>query len=183
MAAFLHRQLGKLSFSSRWMWLQTHLIAQLLQTAHQLCLQLLLTFLLEVIRSFFLIGFPRLHHLVIDHQNTVPDCHRRSFAPAPFTQASILRPQPGTCWSVLLHVPPARGQPSRTDSLGGFVRSDVCQHFHDCPGQSGSQPTRWFCNSFFVWPPPNGACDFHRTPLSGEAFRDGGFPSPRWMLS
>src|SRR5260370_32536886 len=20
------------------------------------------------------------------------------------------------------------------------------------PGQSGSQPTRWFCNSFFVWP-------------------------------
>src|SRR5205823_4635015 len=94
------RQLGKLSCSSRWMWLQTHLIAPPFQSPPQLCWQLLLTSVLQVSRSLFLRGFSRLHQMLREHQKTVPDCHRRSVAPAPFPEASRLRPQvrSGPCW-------------------------------------------------------------------------------------
>src|SRR5947209_3368600 len=36
----------------------------------------------------------------------------------------------------------------------------------------GSQPTRWHCCSFFVWPPPNRTCGFPSIRLSSNLLRD-----------
>jgi hypothetical protein len=47
----------------------------------------------KVLHSFLVIRLTCGHHVIIDDQDAVPDCHCGSFGPPPFAQASILLSQ------------------------------------------------------------------------------------------
>ena len=50
----------------------------------------------EIILAEFLIGHFALQHVVSDHQDRVPDCHRRFLRTMPASEASVLRRKVGS---------------------------------------------------------------------------------------
>src|SRR5437016_11858224 len=102
-------------------------------------LQSLAIDVLEVVRSFLLIGGSRFHHLIIDHQNTVSHCHGGPFTAPSFPEASVLLSKT-RCESALSRGQLAPAHFSDSDCLGGCVRCDVSLHSHRVQGTC--PPTR-----------------------------------------
>src|SRR6266702_3582204 len=79
-----------------WLLGQGHLIAQALQTPDQLLFDFAMILSLEKGFPFFLILLARVHHLIINHENTMTYCQCCSFTPSPFFEPTIPLPQVST---------------------------------------------------------------------------------------
>src|SRR6266699_3205926 len=81
--------------SGGWLRCSRHLIAHALQPPDELALHLVTILPLEKHFPFFLILLPSLHHVIVDHQNTMSHRQCRPFTASPFFQTTIAFSQVG----------------------------------------------------------------------------------------